>query len=263
MTSETEESLQIKIKSIKRRFLKMYHTANAGHIGSSLSCTELLTLSKFFYMEAEDKLVLSKGHAAASLYSVLAEFGEISEEQIATFYKNNTTLPAHPPVNKYPSIPFATGSLGHGLSIAAGFGFSSKLAKSKRKTFCITSDGELNEGSTWEAALFIQQQQLTNVIWLIDRNRLQGFGSTEEVMQLEPLDQKLMSFGFEVVQVNGHNVAELMALKTTLLNTQKPIAIIANTLKGNGWTNMEGKLGCHYLPMNDADYTLFEASLSN
>lgn len=239
----------------------MYTSVNAGHVGSSLSCAEILAVCKFFWMKENDHLVLSKGHAAAGLYSLLAEAGEISEEEIATFYQNNTTLPAHPPVNKFKSIPFATGSLGHGLSIAAGFGFSSQLAGKDRKTFCVTSDGELNEGSTWEAALFIQQKKLTNVIWIIDRNRLQGFGATEEVMELEPLDQKLMSFGFEVIQINGHAVAALMQLKPNVLHTERPLAILANTIKGNGWTSMEGKLGCHYLPMPAQDFQLFEASL--
>jgi transketolase len=263
MINESGETLLKKVNNIKIRFLKMYHSANAGHIGSSLSCTELLTLCRFYYMESHDNMVLSKGHAAASLYSVLAEYGEISEEQISTFYKNNTSLPAHPPVNKFPSIPFATGSLGHGLSIAAGFAFSAMLSKSKRKTFCITSDGELNEGSTWEAALFIQQKKLNNLIWFIDRNKLQGFGETEEIIKLEPLDLKLSSFGFEVIKADGHNIQELMNLKEQILNPLKPLAIIASTQKGNGWKNMEGKLGCHYLPINEEDFNQFIKELSN
>ena len=263
MDKENLDIMEGRIKSVKRRFLNMYRNANAGHLGSSLSCAEILTVTKFSWMKGDDKMILSKGHAAACLYSVLAEDKQITEEQISSFYQNNTTLPAHPPVNKYPAIPFATGSLGHGLSIAAGFGFSSKLKKSERKTYCITSDGELNEGSTWEAALFINQHQLKNVIWVIDRNRLQGYGYTDKVIAMEPLDEKLKSFGFEVIVIDGHDYKALIELKTKFENAEKPIAIIANTLKGNGWKSLEGKLDCHYLPINPEDFNLLNAELTN
>jgi len=255
--------MDTKITSIKSRFLNMYKNANAGHIGSSLSCAEILTVIKFSWMKEGDKMILSKGHAAACLYSVLAEANEISEEQITSFYKNNTVLPAHPPVNKFDSIPFATGSLGHGLSIAAGFGFSAKLSKSERMIYCVTSDGELNEGSTWEAALFVHQHRLKNVVWIIDRNRLQGYGKTEEILELEPLDEKLKSFGFDVIIVEGHDHKALIEIKEHFGSMNRPIAIIANTVKGNGWKSMEGKLGCHYLPISVEDHNLIQAELKN
>src|ERR1700754_1200820 len=175
--------LAVKRNAIKSRLIRMYKKANAGHVGCSLSCLEMLTFIKFELSAAEDELILSKGHAAALLYSVLAEAGMISEEEIDTFYLNGTYLSAHPPVNKIKGIPFATGSLGHGLSIAAGLGLAGKLKRSDKKIFCITSDGELNEGSTWEAALFISHHDLRNIIWFIDRNYLQGFGRTEDVMK--------------------------------------------------------------------------------
>jgi transketolase len=264
MKTDSFTEMNVKVKSVKIRFLNMYKKANAGHIGSSLSCAEILTVAKFSWMKEEDKLILSKGHAAASLYSVLAEAGKISDEQIDSYYQNNTILPAHPPVNKLEDIPFATGSLGHGLPIASGFGLSNKLLKkADRKIFCVTSDGELNEGSTWEAALFINQHQLKNVIWIIDRNKLQGYGKTEEVIQMEPLDEKLKSFGFEVISVDGHDIEKLMELKSKFENPTQPIAIIANTKKGNGWKNMEEKLGCHYLPISTDDYDLMIADLKN
>jgi transketolase len=261
MNTETYSSIHAKIISVKIRFLNMYKKANAGHIGSSLSCTEILTVAKFCWMKDDDKLILSKGHAAACLYSVLAEAGVISDEQINSFYQNNTILPAHPPVNKFDDIPFATGSLGHGLPIASGFGLSNKLLKKDRKIFCVTSDGELNEGSTWEAALFINQHQLKNVIWIIDRNKLQGYGKTEEVICMEPLDEKLKSFGFDVIIIDGHDVEKLIELQSKFITPSKPIAIIANTKKGNGWKNMEDKLGCHYLPISTDDFDLMIADL--
>jgi len=177
----------------------MYKEANAGHVGCSLSCLEIITFIKFQLMKEHDDLILSKGHAAALLYSVLAEEGIITEKDIETFYKNGTYLSAHPPVNKIRKIPFATGSLGHGLSLAAGLGLASKLKNQDKNVFCITSDGELNEGSTWEAALFISHHNLKNIFWFIDRNYIQGFGRTEDTLRLDPLDRKLESFGFEVI----------------------------------------------------------------
>src|SRR5688572_839248 len=128
-----------KRNSIRARLIKMYRKANAGHVGCSLSCLETMVFVKFGLMKDGDELILSKGHAAALLYSVWAEDGLISEEEIDTFYKNGTYLSAHPPVNKIPGIPFATGSLGHGLSIAAGLGLANKIKKTDKKIFCITS----------------------------------------------------------------------------------------------------------------------------
>ncbi len=241
---------------IKKRFLTMYKNANAGHVGCSLSVAEVLTFVRFGWMKDTDEIILSKGHAAAALYSLLAEDGTLSESDIATFYHNNTHLAAHPPVNKIARVPFATGSLGHGLSIAAGLGLAQKLKKTDKKIFCITSDGEINEGSTWEAALFIAHHQLKNVVWLIDRNRLQGFGRTEDVMKLEPLGKKLEAFGFNVIIADGHSFESLESSKLKTQNSKLPTAVICNTTKGHGWKTYEDKVDCHYLPMKDEQYYL-------
>jgi transketolase len=250
--------------AIKKRFLTMYKQANAGHIGCSLSCTEMLVFVRFGWMKEHDVLVLSKGHAAAALYAVLAEAGSLTEEEIKTFYADGTILSAHPPVNKIPDIPFATGSLGHGLSLTAGMALAARLKNQQRTFFCITSDGELNEGSVWEAALFIRQQQLHNVVWLIDRNGIQGIGRTEEVMALEPLAAKLESFGFFVVAADGHNFASLAAGKDKALDPNNihhaPIAMICKTVKGNGLGPLENSVECHYLPLTDRQY---EQTLDN
>lgn len=248
LTKNHHDLLQ-KALSIKKRFLKMYQAANAGHIGSSLSCAEILTFVKFAWMAESDEIILSKGHAAASLYSLLAEAGILSESDIATFYQNNTYLPAHPPAEKIRGIPFGTGSLGHGLSIAAGLGLAASFKNNRKKIFCITSDGELNEGSTWEAALFIAHHQLKNVVWLIDRNRFQGFGATEDVMKLESLAEKLSAFGFHVLTANGHDFNDLEKAKENYTLIEKPLAIICNTIKGKGWKAYENKMDSHYLPM--------------
>jgi len=230
----------------------MYKKANAGHVGCSLSCLEIIVFIKFKLMNAGDELILSKGHAAALLYSVLAEDGTISQEEIETFYQNGTYLSAHPPVNKIKGIPFATGSLGHGLSISAGLALANKLKKTNKKIFCITSDGELNEGSTWEAALFIAHHNLKNVVWFIDRNYLQGFGRTEDTMKLDPLDKKLESFNFEVVVADGHSFDSLQE-KFSQAQNKKPLAIICNTVKGKD-LKLENTVDCHYLPLTEADF---------
>lgn len=230
----------------------MYKTANAGHVGCSLSCLEMIVFAKFEWMNQQDELVLSKGHAAALLYSVLAEEGTLSEADIDTFYKNGTYLSAHPPVNKIKGIPFATGSLGHGLSIAAGLGLANSLKQSDKKIVCITSDGELNEGSTWEAAMFIAHHNLNNIVWMIDRNYLQGFGRTEETIKLDPLDKKLESFGFKVIMADGHDFNSLKQAFSGLGGTQ-PVAIICNTVKGRDLA-LENTVDCHYLPLTEEDY---------
>ncbi len=250
-----------KSQSIKQRFLQMYKSANAGHVGCALSCAELLTFVRYSWMNETDEIVLSKGHAAAALYSLLAEEGILNEADIKTFYQNDTYLAAHPPANKIKRIPFATGSLGHGLSLAAGLGLAAKLKKNNKQIFCITSDGEINEGSTWEAALFIRHHQLKNVFWLIDRNGLQGYGKTEDVMQLEPLADKLKAFGFNVIEAAGHDFESLEIAKTAAQNSALPSVVICHTTKGKGWAKYENQVDCHYLPMKDEDFESINATI--
>jgi transketolase len=244
--------------SVKKRFLAMYLKANAGHIGSSLSCAELLVLLRFGWMRQDDVLVLSKGHAAAALYSVLAESGALTTDQIDSFYAEGTQLPALPPVNAIREIPFATGSLGHGLSLSAGMALGARLDRRDRRYYCVTSDGELDEGSVWEAALFIAHHRLASVVWIIDRNQLQGIGRTEDVLALEPLDAKLRAFGFHVVIADGHDFEALLAARdecAPLIEAGRaPVVIIANTIKGNGIGYLQGTIDSHYLPMNRRQY---------
>lgn len=251
-------SLEEHVFSVKKRFLAMYKKAHAGHIGSSLSCAELLVFLKFAWMRDDDTFILSKGHAAAALYSLLAEVNALTPDQIDSFYEDGTQLPALPPVGAIKDIPFATGSLGHGLSLCAGMALGARLHRHERHFFCLTSDGELNEGSIWEAALFIAHHRLTNVVWLIDRNHIQGIGRTEEVMALEPLDAKLRAFGFHVVAADGHDFASLLAARDAcarvLAGKHTPVAILAETIKGHGIGYMQDTVDCHYLPMDDAQY---------
>jgi transketolase len=251
-------ALEQRVFSVKKRFLAMYKKANAGHIGSSLSCAEILVFLKFGWMRERDTLVLSKGHAAAALYSLLAESNLLTPSEIDTYYADGTQLPALPPFNAFEAIPFATGSLGYGLSLSAGMAYGATLSREDKRIFCVTSDGELDEGSVWEAALFIAHHELKNVVWVVDRNHIQAFGRTEQVMALEPLDAKLRAFGFHVVTVSGHDFRSLLAARAecsrVLAKRDVPIAIIANTVKGNGISSIEDTVDCHYLPLNDEDY---------
>ena len=250
--------LEEHVFSVKKRFLAMYQKAHAGHIGSSLSCAEILVFLRFAWMRDDDAFVLSKGHAVAALYALLAEAGVLDSSQLDSFYEEGTQFPALPPVNAIKEIPFATGSLGHGLSLCAGMALGANLNRQERRFFCLTSDGELDEGSVWEAALFVAHRKLSNVVWLIDRNRIQGIGRTEEVMALEPLDAKLRAFGFHVVVADGHDFVSLLAAHdecTRILADQNtPVAIIANTIKGHGLSCMQDTVDSHYLPMDDAQY---------
>jgi transketolase len=244
--------------SVKKRFLAMYKKAHAGHVGSSLSCAEMLVFLRFAWMQDGDELILSKGHAAAALYALLAETNVLTADQIESFYENGTQLPALPPAGSIKQIPFATGSLGHGLSLCAGMALGARLNRQARRFFCITSDGEFDEGSVWEAALFIAHRKLTNLVWLVDRNRIQGIGRTEDVLALDPLDAKLRAFGFHVVFAEGHDFESLLqardACTHALTDGQRPVAIIANTVKGHGLADAQDTVDSHYLPMDDAQY---------
>lgn len=236
----------------------MSQRAHAGHIGSALSCAELLVALKFAWMRDDDTLLLSKGHAVAVLYSLLAEVNVLTPSQIDSYRADGTELPAHPPFNTFKQIPFATGSLGHGLSLCAGMALGARLDSRLQRFFCVTSDGELDEGSVWEAALFIAHNQLANVVWLIDRNRIQGIGRTEQIMALEPLDAKLRAFGYQVVITDGHDFASLLSARDECSRRLDahglPVAIIANTVKGNGLGDLEDTVDSHYLPLDDQQY---------
>jgi transketolase len=251
-------ALAERVFSVKQRFLAMYKKAHAGHIGSSLSCAEILVFLRFAWMGDDDTFVLSKGHAVAALYSLLAEVNSLTPGEIDSYYEEGTRLPALPPFNTIAEIPFATGSLGHGLSLCAGMALGARLNRHDRCIYCLTSDGELDEGSVWEAALFIAHRKLTNLVWLIDRNRIQGIGRTEEVIALEPLDAKLRAFGFHVVTADGHDFASLLGARdecTRVLGTKvAPVAIIANTIKGHGISYMQDTVDSHYLPMDESQY---------
>ncbi|MCE7039749.1 transketolase [Dyadobacter sp. CY312] len=241
---------------LRLKVLGLYNKANAGHIGCSLSCIDLMIAVLFLNKSAEDTFILSKGHAAAALYACLNTLGEISDEELDTFYKDGTTLPAHPAPRQYKSIPFATGSLGHGLPVATGIAHAAKISEDGTYSFALLSDGETNEGTTWEAAHYAIQNQLDNLFMIVDKNGLQGFDFTDKVLGETASAEKWKAIGFETVEVDGHNILSLNhAIQE--LKTHKnglPKAIIAQTVKGKGVSYMENKMEWHYLPMNAEQY---------
>ncbi len=254
-------------RTIRRSILEMHFRAHAGHVACSLSCTDLLVSLHFFCLKEHDTFILSKGHAATALYAVLHHKGIISDEQLLTYYKNGTDLPVHPAANKFKEIPFALGSLGHGMPIGCGIALANKLVSSSDYVFVLISDGETNEGTTWEAAHFAVQHKLDNLIVLIDKNKLQGFGRSEEVLGDTAAAEKWSSIGFDVYETDGHSVEKLNETTITIRakKSGNPCVIIANTIKGKGVSYMENKLEWHYKPMNKEQYqqALNENSIGN
>ncbi len=242
-------------KNIRLKLLSLYYKANAGHIACSLSCIDLL-IALFEIKKINERVILSKGHAAGALYTILNHTTEINDETLDTFYKNGTKLSAHPSANSFTNIPFALGSLGHGFPIGCGIAYANKLQKNDDLVFILMSDGETNEGTTWEAAHFATSKKLDNLIVLIDKNNLQGFGYTKDVLGDSADFYKWESLGFDVVEEDGHSVEKLI-LNIKNFSTKKngkPKLIIANTIKGKGVSFMENKLEWHYLPMNTEIY---------
>ena len=240
---------------LRLTILSLYNQAHAGHIGCSLSCIDLMIATLVLRKRPQDTFMLSKGHAAAALYTCLHYLGDISDDELATFYQNGTTLPAHPAPNKHRGIPFATGSLGHGLPIGAGIAHAGKLLGDDSRVYVLMSDGETNEGTTWEAAHFALQHKLDNLVVLVDKNGLQGFGSTADVFGDTADARKWEAIGFETVEVDGHNIVAIgETLDGLRPGSGKPKLVIAHTVKGKGVSYMENRMEWHYLPMTPDQY---------
>lgn len=241
---------------LRLKILEMYFTANAGHIGCSLSCIDILIAVLFLHKDEKDTFILSKGHAAAALYASLNRLGEITDETLATYYKDGTSLPAHPGAGHFKGIPFATGSLGHGFPIGSGIAHAAKLASEDSYAYVVMSDGETNEGTSWEAAHYAIQNRLDNLIVIIDRNGLQGFGFTDDILGVTAETDKWRTIGMDVTEVDGHDIQVLYAAIADAKTRKNglPKLIIANTTKGKGVTYMENKMEWHYLPMSPTQY---------
>ena len=246
----TTQSLLIKAR---RRLLQMHFESGVGHIGGNLSSLDAMMLIHHDYLRSErDQFILSKGHAAGALYVSLWSKGLLSDDDLRRFHKEKTNLPAHPPASGVPGILFATGSLGHGLSLAAGTALAKRFNSDEGHVYCMTSDGEWQEGSIWEALIFLCHHRLTNLTILVDHNTLQGFGSTGAVASMNPLADKLQGFEITIVSVDGHDLDEIrLALNTS---STQPKLVILNTIKGHGVSFMEKQMEWHYLPLNEEQY---------
>ncbi len=244
-------------KQLRTRILELSHQANSGHIGGALSCIDLLISILVYNKNEEEDFILSKGHAALALYVCLNYSGEIPDSELLSFYKNGTQLPAHPAANKYKGIPFALGSLGHGLSIATGIAQANKIQASGNHTFVLLSDGDTNEGTTWEAAHFAVNNQLDRLIVVIDKNSIQGFGNSSDILGDTANAGTWISIGFDVFEIDGHDIELINGTiqKCRILLNGKPKVLIANTTKGKGVSYMEKRMEWHYLPMTEEQYT--------
>jgi transketolase len=257
--------------TIRRHVVHMTHQAGSSHVGSSLSMVELLVVLYRDVLRVRaseprwaerDRFILSKGHACAALYAVLAECGFFPLDWLDTFYQNGAMLAGHATHGKVPGVEISTGSLGHGLPVAAGMALAAKRDGLGHRVFAMLSDGECDEGSTWEAALFAPQHHLDNLVAIVDYNKIQSLGSVREVMDLEPLAAKWRDFGWAVREVDGHDVAAIRgALTAVPFDAGRPSFLVAHTVKGKGVSFMEGKLLWHYRSPQGAEYEAAMAEL--
>ncbi|WP_026283424.1 transketolase [Rhizobium sp. 2MFCol3.1] len=234
------------------RLLKMHYESGVGHIGGNLSVLDALLVSFHEFVGPLDRLILSKGHSAGALYIALWSLGLLTDDDLETYHRDDTLLAAHPPAAGLPKIDFATGSLGHGLSLAAGTALGFRLKSSDDRVFCVTSDGEWQEGSTWEAFIFACHHKLANLTVLVDHNGLQGFGTTNDVASMNPLPARIAGFDADVHIVDGHDPE---AIREVLDHRgDRPHLVILETVKGKGVSFMEDRMSWHYLPLNEALY---------
>jgi transketolase len=237
----------------KKRLLQMHYESKVGHIGCNLSCLDILLSLYHDVMSQDDQFVLSKGHSAGALYTTLWSIGRISDDELATFHGSPTLLSGHPAPYGLEDILFATGSLGHGFGLACGLAHSKSLLNLNGRVFCLTSDGEWNEGSTWEALIYASHRKLSNLTVIVDKNGIQGFGKTSEVANLEPFADRLSTFGVAVVEVNGHD-GDALGRALQIVPGNGPLVIVAKTIKGHGVSFMENTVDWHYLPLSEQQY---------
>jgi transketolase len=241
--------------AIRQDIVRMVSEAGSGHPGGSLSIADIVTVLFFDVMkhdpadhcwDGRDRFILSKGHACPAVYAALAESGYFPKDELLTLRKMGSRLQGHPDMRKLPGLEASTGSLGQGLSIASGIALAMKMDKKPNRVFCIMGDGELDEGQIWEAAMTAAHYRLDNLCGIVDRNGLQIDGNTDEVKTLEPLSDKWRSFGWNVIEVDGHNLRELSDAMNRFRHTHfRPTVIIAHTIKGRGVSFMENQVGWH------------------
>ena len=256
LSMEEKQRLQDLARELRLTVIDVMAWSGGAHVGGSLSIIDILTILYFKYLkidpanpkwEDRDRFILSKGHAAAGYIPVLAKKGYFPEETLKTFNHFGSPFAMHPDCNKVIGCDASAGSLGHGLSMAVGLGLGARYLKKDWKTVCLMGDGECGEGSIWEAAMSASNFKLGNVIGIVDRNRLMIDGKTEDVMALEPFADKWRAFGWDVVEIDGHDFDQLdEALSRAWAATEQPVLILANTIKGKGVDFMENNVVYHY-----------------
>lgn len=247
-------ALQQKALSIRKDVMQLVYNAKTGHTGSDLSCTDLLVALYYDVMAVDpanpnqvdrDQYIQSKGHAAEVLWAVLADQGFIDQTELASFSQFGSRLIGHPN-NKVAGVEMNTGSLGHGLPVSVGIALAGKLDGKTYHTYTLMGDGELAEGSVWEGAMAAAHYQLDNLTAIIDRNSLQITGASEQVMGLEPLNEKWQAFGWDVHEIDGNNMEEIVSTLKTPNQSGKPKLVIAHTVKGKGVSFAENQAGWHH-----------------
>lgn len=273
VTTTKHTDLSELASKLREHSVHMTHRSGASHVGSSLSMVELLAVlyTRILHIDPHrpdwperDRFILSKGHGCAAYYAVLAETGFFPIAWLETFYQNGSRLAGHATNTYVPGIEISTGSLGHGLSVATGMALAAKRDGHPWRAFCLLSDGECDEGSTWEPILFASQHKLDNLIAIVDYNKIQSLGTVKEVMDLEPFAAKWRAFGWAVKEVDGHN---LQAVETVLqqvpFEAGRPSCVIAHTVKGKGVSFMEDKLLWHYRSPQGEEYRAALAELEH
>ena len=264
MTASEKLSLQKTACKIRMGIIESTHAAKCGHPGGSLSATELFTYLYFKEMNVKpedpkwagrDRFVLSKGHTAPGLYATLAERGFFPVEDLLTLRRIDSYLQGHPNMNTVPGVDMSTGSLGQGVSVAAGMALGLKTQGSDARVYTLLGDGEIQEGQVWEAAMFAAHYKLDNMVVIVDNNGLQIDGNIADVMSPYPIVDKFLAFGFNTVAIDGHDFEAIeKALKTAKATKGQPTAIVMSTTKGKGVSYMENNAGWHGKAPNDAEY---------
>ena len=265
--------LEEKARNIRKGIIDAVYSNKSGHPGGSLSIADIITVLYFNQMnideknpkwEERDRLVLSKGHCAPALYSALANRGFFDLEDLKTFRNIESNLQGHPDMNKVPGVDMTSGSLGQGLSAANGMAIAGKMDNKDYRVYCILGDGEIEEGQVWEASMTSSKYKLDNLCVIVDNNNLQIDGKIEEVMSSYPIDEKFKNFGFQVINIDGHNIKEIIDAFDVAKNVKgKPTCIIAKTVKGKGVSFMENKVEWHGKAPSEEEYKIAMEELDN
>ncbi len=270
--NELIKKLNLMAVKIRKHIIEMLYLAKSGHPGGSLSAVDAIVTLYFHHMKHNakkpndpnrDRFILSKGHAAPTLYAVLAECGYFDVKELKQLREINCMLQGHPVCNHIPGVEASTGSLGHGLSFANGIALAGKLDKKDFKVYVMLGDGETDEGQIWEAASAASHYKLDNMTALLDRNFLQIDGNTEDVLKLESVRDRWSSFGWYVIEIDGHDIKQIMkALNDADNHKNKPSMIILNTVKGKGVSFMENNVDFHGVPPNELEYKIAKRELN-